>query len=123
MGCPDGLVGARKAAKGSLDDWLPQHPECRRCRQGRDGIGIPDAKCAKPSGRLRGIRVWPTSRYPRPRLSITHRELGAGRKPIRPRAAPISIPACFDNNAEPFAALRATTRAWLGNYRARSEGI
>ena len=33
------------------------HPEYRRFRQGREGIEIPYAKGAKPSGRLSEIRV------------------------------------------------------------------
>ena len=108
-------------AKPQRGHWMigyHSHPECRRCRQGRDGIGIPDAKCAKPSGRFSEIRVWQTSRYPRPGLYITHRELSGGRE-FHPDV-PIHT---YVNEAEPFAALRATIHAWLGNYRARSEGI
>ena len=54
--------GGRRAKppRGPLDNVMGHRlsdPECRRSRQGGDGIGIPDAKAAKPSGRLGEICV------------------------------------------------------------------
>ena len=57
-------MASRKAAKKVIGGCVVNpvvrqlgHPECRRSRQGRDGIGIPDAKGVKPSGRLSDLRV------------------------------------------------------------------